>query len=58
VGVVSLGRSGSLAFYRDLDEVAAFDSHLENFVKDIHGIVLILLRADERLQAAFQQFLA
>ena len=56
-----LGRPGSLAFYRDLDEVAAFDAHPGNFVKDTQGIVLpidlILLRADEELQKALAPFL-
>lgn len=56
-----LGRPGSLAFYRDLDEVAAFDAHPGNFVKDTQGIVLpidlILLRADDDLQHALAPFL-
>jgi hypothetical protein len=55
---VSLGRPGALAFYRDLDEVAAFDAHPGNFVKDDSGIILpidlILVRADARLQQALQ----
>ena len=54
---LSLGRPGALAFYRDLDEVAAFDAHPGNFVKDGDGVVLpidlILLRADAALQKAF-----
>jgi hypothetical protein len=53
----SLGRLGALAFYRDLDEVAAFDAHPGNFVKDDNGVVLpidlILLRADNALQQTF-----
>jgi hypothetical protein len=56
-----LGRPGSLAFYRDLDEVAAFDAHPANFVKDSDGVVLpidlILLRADESLQGALSRYL-
>jgi hypothetical protein len=56
-----LGRPGALAFYRDLDEVAAFDAHPGNFVKDTQGIVLpiylILLRADDALQHALAPFL-
>jgi hypothetical protein len=51
-----LGRPGALAFYRDLDEVAAFDAHPGNFVKDSQGILmpidLILLRARDELQKA------
>ena len=59
---LSLGRPGALAFYRDLDEVAAFDAHPGNFVKDGNGVVLaidlILLRADAALQKAFAAQLA
>lgn len=59
---LSLGRPGALAFYRDLDEVAAFDAHPGNFVKDDNGVVLpidlILLRADEAMQKAFAKNLA
>ena len=58
---LSLGRPGALAFYRDLDEVAAFDAHPGNFVKDDNGVVLpidlVLLRAEEALQKAFKAFL-
>jgi hypothetical protein len=56
-----LGRSGSLAFYRDLDEVALFDAHPGNFVKDQEGVVLpidlILVRAGEDLQRGLAPFL-
>lgn len=59
---LSLGRPGALAFYRDLDEIAAFDAHPGNFVKDENGIVLpidlVLLRASDELQKAFKPFLA
>lgn len=58
---LSLGRPGALAFYRDLDEIAAFDAHPGNFVKDENGIVLpidlVLLRATDELQKAFKPFL-
>lgn len=58
---LSLGRPGALAFYRYLDEVAAFDAHPGNFVKDDNGVVLpidlILVRADELLQKALQAHL-
>jgi hypothetical protein len=57
---LSLGRPGALAFYRDLDEIAAFDAHPGNFVKDENGIVLpidlVLLRASDELQKAFKPF--
>jgi hypothetical protein len=59
---LSLGRPGALAFYRDLDEIAAFDAHPGNFVKDDNGVVLpidlILLRADDALQKAFAPHLS
>ena len=55
---LTLGRPGALSFYRDLDEVAAFDAHPGNFVKDEDGYVLpidlLLVRADEPLQKALQ----
>ncbi len=35
-----LGRPGALAFYRELDDVAAFDAHPGNFVTDTQNIVL------------------
>ena len=58
---LSLGRPGSLAFYRDLDEVAAFDAHPGNFVKDDNGVVLpidlVMVRADAALQTACAPFL-
>ena len=57
---LDLGRPGSLAFYRDLDEVAAFDAHPGNFVRDAEGIVLpidlILLHASEALQEALNRY--
>lgn len=53
---IRLGRPGALAFYRDLDEIAAFDAHPANFVKDEDGLVLpidlILVGADAALQQA------
>ena len=59
---LSLGRPGALAFYRDLDEVAAFDAHPGNFVKDDNGVVLpidlVLLRAEAAMQKAFTKFAA
>ena len=57
---LSLGRPGALAFYRDLDEVAAFDAHPGNFVKDDNGVVLpidlILVHADGSMQKALGKF--
>ncbi len=43
------------------NEIAAFDAHVANFVKDSDGTVLpidlILVRADARLQRALQPWL-
>jgi len=56
-----LGNPGALAFYRDLDELAAFDAHPANFVKDQNGVILpidlILVQADKVLQAALGHYL-
>jgi len=56
-----LGNPGALAFYRDLDEVAAFDAHPANFVKGHNGVVLpidlILVQADKALHAALGRYL-
>lgn len=56
-----LGNPGALAFYRDLDEVAAFDAHPANLVKDHNGVILpidlILVRADAALQHALAHYL-
>jgi hypothetical protein len=59
---LNLGNPGALAYYRDLDEIAAFDAHPANFIKDLDGIVLpidlILVRADSALQTALTRYLA
>ena len=56
-----LGNPGALAFYRDLDEVAAFDAHPANFVKDDNGVVLpidlILVQADKSLHTTLSRYL-
>ncbi|MGK0185259.1 MAG: hypothetical protein ACI9R3_001035 [Verrucomicrobiales bacterium] len=58
---LSLGHQGSLAFYRDLDQVAAFDAHPGNFLKDDSGAILpidlILLKADDALGEIFEHYL-
>ncbi len=62
LGELGLGGPGALGFYRDLDEVAAFDAHAGNFVKDRDGVILpidlILVRADAAMQSALQAFVA
>ena len=49
----SAGHRGSLSFYRDLDQIAVFDAHPANFLRDRNGIILpidaVLLRADDNL---------
>jgi len=36
----SAGYRGALSFYRDLDQVAVFDAHPANFIRDRNGVVL------------------
>jgi len=56
-----LGRPGSLAFHRDLDQIAAFDAHPGNFVQDTQVVVLpidlILLRVSDALLQGLIPFL-
>lgn len=56
-----LGNPGALAFHRDLDELAVFDAHPANFVRDTQGVILpidlILVRAEPALQAALSAML-
>ena len=57
-----LGGPRALGFYRDLDEVAAFDAHPGNFVKDQDGVILpidlILVRADTAMQSPLAPLLS
>ncbi len=47
------GYKGSLSFYRDLDQVAVFDAHPANFIRDQSGIILpidgVVVEADDEL---------
>lgn len=49
------GYKGSLSFYRDLDQVAVFDAHPANFIRDRRGIILpidgVVVQADDELAA-------
>lgn len=58
---LQLGHPCALTFYRDLDEVAVFHTHVANFVKDTTGTALptdlILVRADRTLQRGTQPWL-
>lgn len=53
IGGEALGHAGALSFYRDLDQVAVFDAHPANVLKDDAGrilpIDLIAIRASESL---------
>ncbi len=52
---LALGHEGALCFYRDLDQLAVFDAHPANVLKDERGVILpidlIVLIADEALAA-------
>lgn len=47
------GYKGSLSFYRDLDQMAVFDAHPANFIRDRSGVILpidgLLVKADDAL---------
>ncbi len=55
------GYRGSLSFYRDLDQMAVFDAHPANFLRDRNGIILpidaVLVRADDELAASLEALL-
>ena len=52
---LALGHEGALCFYRDLDQLAVFDAHSANVLKDERGVILpidlIALIADDTLAA-------
>ena len=49
----SAGYRGSLCFYRDLDQVAVFDAHPANFLRDRNGVILpidgVVVECDDAL---------
>jgi hypothetical protein len=53
------GYKGSLSFYRDLDQVAVFDAHPANFIRDRSGIILpidgVVVQADAELAAVLDR---
>lgn len=55
---LSVGNPGALAFYRDLDQTAAFDIHPGNLLRDANGVVtpidVIVLEADDELAASLE----
>lgn len=55
---LAIGHAGALCFYRDLDQLAAFDAHPANVLKDTSGVILpidlILLHADDTLAAQLE----
>lgn len=52
------GYKGSLSFYRDLDQVAVFDAHPANFIRDRNGVILpidgVVVEADDTLAALLE----
>lgn len=50
---LEIGHAGALCFYRDLDQLAVFDAHPANVLKDVHGVILpidlVLVAADDAL---------
>jgi hypothetical protein len=53
-----IGHRGALSFYRDIDQVAVFDAHPANFLRDRSGVILpidaMVLRADQELADMLQ----
>ena len=56
------GYRGSLSFYRDLDQMAVFDAHPANFLKDRRGIILpidaVLVQAGDELAVMLAELCA
>ncbi len=57
----SAGYRGALSFYRDLDQVAVFDAHPANFLRDRSGFILpvdgVVVECDEALAAQVETLL-
>ncbi|MFN0076623.1 MAG: hypothetical protein ACKVY0_09125 [Prosthecobacter sp.] len=55
------GYKGSLSFYRDLDQVAVFDAHPANFIRDRSGVILpidgVVVQATDELAAMLDHLL-
>ena len=55
---VSVGYKNSLSFYRDLDQLATFDVHPGNILRDRNDVILpidlILVKADDLLVAQLE----
>ncbi len=58
----SAGYRGAMTFYRDLDQVAVFDAHPANFLKDGQGIILpidgVVVECDDALAAQMEALLS
>lgn len=58
---LSLGYSGGLSFYRDLDQLAAFDLHPANVLRDRNGVIfpidVVMVEADDELAALLSDHL-
>jgi hypothetical protein len=54
----SAGYRGALTFYRNLDQVAVFDAHPANFLRDRSGIILpidgVVVECDDALAAQME----
>jgi len=58
----SAGYRGAMTFYRDLDQVAVFDAHPANFLKDGQGIILpidgVVVECDDALASQVEDLLS
>ena len=58
----SAGYRGAMTFYRDLDQVALFDAHPANFLKDGQGVILpidgVVVECGDALAAQVENLLS
>lgn len=58
----SAGYRGAMTFYRDLDQVAVFDAHPANFLKDRQGVILpidgVVVECGDALAAQVENLLS
>lgn len=59
---IRLGHQGAACFYRDLDNLAVFDAHPGNILKDRDGVILpidlVAVTADEKLAEQLERAVA
>jgi hypothetical protein len=58
---LAAGHRGALSFYRDIDQIAVFDAHPANFLRDRNQVILpidgIVVQTEAPLAAALEVLL-